>query len=119
TGREYRVRPAQQALRARPDAPQDVEAPVIAHQVGIAVPCEAARACAERHQPGVAAACTWTLGFADVGLMIRHAQVFGPELRRYFDGHSGGEREIDHVLVDALSVHIDFDLAAGALHTVE
>ena len=56
---------------------------------------------------------------ADVGLVVGHAHVLGPELRRHLDGHARGQREVDHALVDALGVQVDLDLAAAALHAIE
>ena len=45
------------------------------------------------------------------GLVIRHAEVLRPVLRRDVDRHAGGQRAIDHRLVDALGVQIDLDRA--------
>src|ERR1022692_1580912 len=118
-GGENWVSPQQQALSAWPDAPEDVEAAVFAHQVGVAVAGKAAGAGAQRHEAAVAVAGLRHFLVADVGLVVRHSQVLGPELRRHFDGHARGQREVDHALVDALGVHVDLDLAAGALHAVE
>jgi hypothetical protein len=51
--------------------------------------------------------------------MIGHAQVFGPEFGRNLDRHPGGERVVDHGIVDAFGVQIDFDRATAFAHAVE
>ena len=43
------------------------------------------------------------------------AQYFGET----FTGMPGGQRAVDHGLVDALGVQVDLDLAAAALHAIE
>src|SRR5271157_5419036 len=119
TGGEDRVGPQQQALGAGPDAPEDVEAPIFAHQVGVAVAGKTAGAGAQSHQATVMVAGRRHLLVANVSLVIRHSHVLGPELRRHLDGHARGQREVNYALVDALGVQVDLDLAAGTLHAVE
>src|ERR1035438_6285146 len=59
------------------------------------------------------------LHLADIGLVIGHAQVLAPVLRRNLDGKSRGHCRIYHRLVHALGVHVDLDLAPAGGHALE
>ncbi len=114
-----RVAPDQQALRAWPDAVQDTPRTVFAQQVAVAVAEEAARTRAELHESRRLAARAGTLLLADVGLVVRHAEVLGPVLRRDLHRLARAQRGVDHPLVHPLGVHVDLDLSAAGRHAVE
>ncbi len=119
-GGENRVGPQQQALRAGPDAPENFEAAVFAHQVGIAVAREAAGAGAQRHQAGCRGGRPW----ASPGRGCRPGDTACPcapprTSARRCTGMSGGQRQVDHALVDALGVQVDLHFAAGSLDAFE
>ena len=100
---------------------ENVEAAVFAHQVRVAVAGKAAGAGAQRHEAAVAMAglrhhlllAQCRPGWYGIPMLL------GPELRRHLDRHARGQREVDHVLIDALGVQVDLQLASSALHTLE
>jgi len=56
---------------------------------------------------------------ADVRLVVRHAEVLGPVLGRDLHRLARAQCSIDHALVHALGVHVDFDSAAACRHAVK
>src|SRR5262249_29500910 len=87
-----------------------------AQKVRITVAREAARAAAEAKEGrvGLAQISVRNLKGANVGLVVAEALVLGGVLRTQFDGHTGRVGDIDHGLIDALGVHVDFDGSTGA-----
>ena len=51
--------------------------------------------------------------------MVGHAEVLGPVLGRNRHRQSAAQRGIDHALVHALGVHVDFHLAAACRNALE
>src|SRR6185437_2579879 len=62
---------------------------------------------------------TRPLLLANVGLMVRHAQVLGPVLGRNLHPLPAAQRGIDHPLIHALGVHVDFYWTAACRNTLE
>src|SRR5579872_2402357 len=91
------------ALRSGPDAIENAVFAILAQVVSVAISQEAT----------IRLRIVGPLEFADRRLMIGHTQVFGPELRRHTDWHSGPQRDIDVPLVGALGMHIDVDFSAA------
>jgi hypothetical protein len=116
---EFRIGPHQQALCSGPDAPKNIEPAIFAHQVCVPIAGEASRAGAERHKPTVAMVCPRYFRYANVGLVIRHPHVLGPELGRHFDWQACAKREIDHLLIDSFGMEVQLDSAATSLHAIE
>src|SRR5262249_12771426 len=117
--RGQRIAPEEQALGAWPDAMEDAPLTILAEQIAVPVAKEAARAGAQLHQPGGIAVGARPLLLADLGLVIRHAEMFGPELRRDLHGLLRSQRRVNHPLVHALGVHVDLDPAPARRDTVE
>ncbi len=119
TRRSHRIAPQKQPLGARPDPVEHAPLAVFAQQVAIAVAEKTAGAGAELHQARTVASRFRAFDLANVGLVIRHAEVFRPILGRNLDGQTRGHGGIYHGLVHALGVHIDLDLATAGGHAVE
>ena len=92
---------------------------IVAQEVGVAVAGVAERSLAERHQAAADLPFDRHLEVADRSLVIRQPQMLRPVLRRDVDRHAGGERALDHRLVETLGVEVDLDPPSASLHAVE
>src|SRR5579864_1298209 len=93
-----RVAPNQEALRAGPDTVQHTPLAIFAQQVAIAITQKAARTCAELHQACRFFPCTRPLLLANVGLMVRQAEMLGPVLGGNFHRLAAAQRCFNHAL---------------------
>ena len=118
-GGRDRVAPQQESLRAGPNSMHHAVAAIFPQQVAITVAQEAAGTAAEFHQSRPFLAWFGPFQFADFRLMIGHAEMLRPILRRNFHRHAGGQRQIDHGLVHAFGMHVDFHLAPAFRHAFE
>ena len=100
-------------MAARPDAINQGIGPAFAEEISVAVAGEDSRAGAERVEAAAIGVLVRHLEFADRGLLIWQSHMLGPVLGREFDRHAGGEGRIDQLLVEALGMKIELDLAAG------
>src|SRR5262249_13990857 len=80
---------------------------------------ETARARAELHQSGRLLSGGRNFRSANVGLMVRHAQMLGPELGR--DGHGLTRRQgiVEHRLIQAFRMQIELYFSSARGHTFE
>src|SRR6185437_11054190 len=88
-------------------------------QVAVSIAQEAARAAAESHQRAGLFFRFGAFQLADIGLMIGHSHVLGPEFWRHAERHPGRRCNIEHLLSHAFWMHIDFDGAPASSHAVE
>ncbi len=95
------------------------EAAPFLEQVAVAVAQEAARAITQRKDRVLFVVLGGHLQFADRRLVIAETHVFGPVFGRNLNRHAGGRGEVEHLAVDALGMHVDFDRASGARDAVE
>src|SRR4051812_11638148 len=103
--RSLGIAPDEQPLRARPNAVQDAPFAVIAKEVAIAVAEEATGTGAQVHEPLCLTSGARSLLLANVGLVIWHAEVFAPILRRNLYRLASAQGRVNHALIHALGVH--------------
>src|SRR3954447_18231255 len=82
-------------------------------KVGITVPRKESRAAAQTERPAPFVIRFGNLQCPDIRLVITEALMLGGVLRSQLDGHAGRSGNIDHGLVHAFGVHIDFHLATA------
>ena len=114
-GSGCRISPQQQPLRAGPDAVQNAIAPVLVHQVTIAITQEPPGSPAEGHEIPVLPSSVGSLLLAYGRQVIGQSHVLRPVLGRHLHRQAGSQRHIDHLLVQPLGVHVHLYLTA-ALH---
>src|SRR5450631_2851701 len=109
-----RIGRKQVALGSGPEPVENLGLAALVEEVAVAIAREGTRSTAEakRGLLGIAGDLR-DLQCADIRLVVAETLVFGGVFRAEFDRHSGGHADVDHSLVYALGVHVDFDRAAG------
>src|SRR5579872_848770 len=103
-------------LRARPEAEEQLKARAFVQEISIAISREEPRAAAQAKRRVLCqrAGCSRNLERADIRLLVAETLMFSGVLRSQLDRHAGGDRNVDHSLIDAFGVHVDFDFAAAS-----
>lgn|SRR5437879_7196017 len=104
-------------LGARPDTVENLNIRVLTVEVAIAIASEVALATGDSKRPSHA--LPWILGLTNVGLMIPQALMFGPELDAGFDRHSRLVGHVNHLLIQALGMHLNLDDASRSGDSLE
>src|SRR5215831_21229234 len=115
SGGDDRIAPQQHPLRAGPHPKEHIITAPLLKQISISVAQESPGTVAQTEDRIVFMAGLRHFQFADGGLMVTEAHMLGPVLGRYLDRHASGYRHVHHFVVDALSMHVDFDPTACAL----
>src|SRR5665213_1889023 len=109
-----RIGRQQVSWRAGPEPVENLGLAALVEKVAIAIASEGTRSTAEAEGSLLGTARGLRdLQRADVRLVVAKTLVFGGVFRAEFDRHSGGHADVNHGLVYALGMHIDFDSAAG------
>src|ERR1017187_8497889 len=113
------ISPKQHALSPGPHAvEQSVAAPLLI-QIAVAIAKKAARAVRKAENGIDPVALARHFEFPDGRLVVTQPLMFRPIFRRNLDRHAGFHGDVDHLLIDALGVHVDLDRPARAADPLE
>src|ERR1700722_11033014 len=102
------------ALRSRPQAKQQLIPAALLQEIGIPVAGKSPRPIADAENPTLHAFRLRYLELADVCLVVTETLVFRRISFSQLDRHARFRGHVDHGLVHALRMHVNFDLAATA-----
>src|ERR1700733_3523126 len=102
------------ALRSRPQAKQQLIPAALLQEIGIPVAGKSPRPIADAENPPLHAFRLRYLELADFCLVVTETLVFRRIFCSQLDRHARFRGHVDHGLVHALRMHVNFDLAATA-----
>ncbi|MGD0942434.1 MAG: hypothetical protein ABR905_22300, partial [Terracidiphilus sp.] len=100
-------------LRARPQAVDNAGLAALLEEIAVSVAREEPRTGTQAERSVVAAGVVGNLKSSDVGLIVSKALMLGGVLGSEGYRHTGGNGDVNHGLIDALGMHVDFDGAAA------